>query len=94
MEDALRLAETPAQKKRVSKLNEMWQLYRAAAIVYRQSYFLGKRERVDETETPEIDKVHSIMSKFKKDTLFSSSARYMIRWNKYFKDIDESGMKR
>lgn len=94
MAGALRLAETPAQKERVGKLNEMWQLYKAAVIVYWQSYSLGTRERVGETETPEIDRVRNLFAKLKKDTLFSTSIRYMIRWNQFFKDIDESGIKK
>jgi len=95
MQAACRLAGSKIQKARVAKLNEMWQLYKMATIVYQQDpeNRLGNIGALLPSlfglKTFEANKnlFRKIYSELKQDPLFSSSVASIATRVPYFKKI-------
>lgn len=103
MKEALQLAETPLQKARVRKLDDMWQLYKTAITAY-QSFplplaALGEKElknmgdfskELDEmTASPEVNDLWDRFEKLRQDPLYAITVDYMIRRTTLFNWIEK-----
>jgi len=75
MEEAYNLAGTPIQKARVSKLREMWRLYKIAADTYRNASGSANKKQVALRTSPQLQ---NYLNTLKSDTLFAPSIERIL----------------
>jgi hypothetical protein len=91
MMEALRLADTPQRKARVSKLKDMWDFYKASIITYQGENFASKVDSNSETQILELlDKAeevmaqarkrHELLAAFATDPIFKDTVRTLTQF--------------